>query len=229
MKFPIRFDNSKKILSAIIISLLLAASCSSAYPYQDGDFQIWNTNAQEVKIGKATKFTMEEELRYADTASELFYQHYDWGFAWAFDKRFELGLGYRLIFERYKAKWRESDEPYTNLTWKQDIGKFKFEDRNRIEYRHFRYAADHIRYRNKFAIKYPFAFKGMKIIPYISNEIFIASNGQGFNKNRMQSGLEIELNKYVKFDVAYMLQSSRGNSDKWTDSNVLWLKNKISF
>jgi len=223
-----------KTVKAYVVCLILAiifllSSGITAYAYRDGDFQIWNTNAQDVKIGKATKFTLEEEFRYGKGATDFFYQHYDWGFAWAFDKRFELALGYRLVFERVKHKWMESDEPYTNLTWRQDIWKFKFEDRNRIEYRHFRFADDHIRYRNRLMLKYPFEFKDMKIIPYTSDEMFIVSNGRGFSQNRFQSGLEIELTKYVKFDVSYMLQSFRGKGDKWSKANVLWLKNKISF
>lgn len=217
------------VRSAVLVLCLAAVSCNAYAAYQDGDFQIWNSNAQDVKIGKSTKFTMEEEFRFTENERDFFYQHYDWGFAWAFDKRFELALGYRLIFEKYKRKWRESDEPYTNLTWKQDIWKFKLEDRNRIEYRHFRFAPDHVRYRNRFTLKYPFEFKGMKIAPYTSDEIFIVSNSRGFNQNRFQSGLEIELTKYVKFDVSYMQQQMRGKGDKWYSANVLWLKNKIVF
>lgn len=219
----------KNAVKSAVVVLCLTITSLDVYAYQDGDFQIWNTNAQDIKIGKATKFTMEEEFRYAETATEFFYQHYDWGFAWAFDKRFELALGYRFVLDKYKHKWREGDEPYVNLTWKQDIWKFKFEDRNRIEYRHWRFREDQVRYRNKFALKYPFEFKGIKISPYTSDEIFISSNGTGFNNNRFQSGLEIELNKYVKFDVSYMLHSTKIKGDKWAYSNVLWLKNKIVF
>ena len=221
----------KNIVKVAVLVLCLAGTGLNAYAaYQDGDFQIWNTNAQDIKIGKATKFTMEEEFRYGETATEFFYQHYDWGFAWAFDKRFELALGYRQVYEKYKHKWRESDEPYTNLTWKQDIWKFKLEDRNRIEWRCFRFDfPDQIRYRNRVSLKYPFEFKSIKIIPYTSNEIFVSSNGRGYNQNRFQSGIEFELTKYVKFDVSYMLQSIRGTGDKWYEANVLWLKEKISF
>jgi len=214
----------------IVLALLSLVAATRAYAaYHDGDFQIWNSNAQDVKIGKSTKLTLEEEFRYAEGASEFFYQHYDWGFAWAFDTRFELALGYRLVLEKAKHKWLEGDEPYTNLTWKQDIWKLKFEDRNRIEYRHLRFAPDQVRYRNKVNLKYPFEFQGIKIAPYTSDEIFVSSNGRGFNQNRFQSGLELELNKYVKLDVSYMLQSIRGSGNKWYEANVLWLKNKISF
>jgi Protein of unknown function (DUF2490). len=221
-----RFGMLKKILC---IAILIISVTLNTYAYEHGDFQIWNTNAQDVKIGKATKFTLEEEFRYGENATELFYQHYDWGFCWAFDKRFELNLGYRFVLDKYKHKWLQSDEPYTNLTWKQDIWKFKFEDRNRIEYRHFRFAPDQARYRNRFTLKYPIDFKTLKISPYVSNEIFVSSNGRGFNQNRFQPGIEIELNKYVKFDIAYMQQQVRGRDNKWYTANVLWLKNKIAF
>jgi hypothetical protein len=220
------FKNIVKVV--VLVSCVLVFSFK-AYPYENGDFQIWQTDGEDIKIGKSTKFTMEQEFRFGENASEFFYQHYDWGFAWAFDKRFELALGYRLIYERYKRKWREEDDPYTNLTWKQDILKFKFEDRNRIEYRHFRFAPDQVRYRNRFTLKYPFDFKGIKIAPYTSDEIFVSSNGTGFNQNRFQSGLEFELTKYVKADVAYMIQSIRGKGDKWYGANVLWTKIKVSF
>jgi hypothetical protein len=219
----------KKITTPIVLMLFLAGAVFPVYGYDSGDFQIWNSNVQDLKIGKATKFTMEEEFRYGENASEFFYQHYDWGFAWAFDKRLEIALGYRLVYEKVRRKWMEADEPYTNITVKLDLWKFKFEDRNRIEYRHFRFADDQARYRNKFALKYPFDFKGMKIAPYTSDEIFISSNGRGFNQNRFQSGLEIELTKYVKFDISYMAQQIRGKGNKWYTANVLWLKNKISF
>ena len=172
---------------------------------------------------------MEQEYRFGENASELFYQHYDWGFAYSFDKRLEMAFGYRMVLERVKHKWMESDEPYTNITAKLDIWKFKFEDRNRIEYRHFRFAPDNARYRNRFMLKYPFDFKTIKIAPYVSDEVFVISNGRGFNQNRLQSGIEFGLTKYVKADIAYMLQSVRANGDKWYDANVVWTKIKIAF
>jgi hypothetical protein len=219
------------------VSIMIMAVCalslftSAANAYQSGDFQIWNTNTQEIKIGKATKFVMEEEYRYGETATELFYQHYDFGVAWAFDKRFEIAFGDRYILEKYKHKFRQEDDVFTNLTWRQDVWKFKFEDRNRIEYRNFHYpkVPNDIRYRNRFGVKYPIEFKTIKIVPHVSDEIFVISTGRGFVQNRFQVGLEFELTKYVKFDVSYMQQQVKKLDEKWFKANVLWLKERISF
>ena len=204
----------------------------AAYParaYDNGDFQIWNTNGEEVNIRKGVKFAMEQEFRYGNNASELFYQHYDFGFVYGFDKSLDIGLFYRQLFEWNTKKWLESDEPNANATVKLDLWKFKFEDRNRIEYRHFRYTHDHVRYRNRFTLKYPIDFKTIVIAPYTSDEVFVVSNSRGFNQNRFQSGLEIGLTKYMKADVSYMLQSLRSTGDKWYMANVLWLKGRIMF
>lgn len=219
----------KRITSLAIIFAALLAAQRSACAYESGDFQVWNSYTEDIAIGKATKFVMEEEFRWGEDASDLFYQHYDWGFAWTFDKRLEIATGYRFVLERVRYKWMESDEPYVNITPKFDIWKFKFEDRNRIEYRHFRYADDQVRYRNRFMIKYPFEFKTITIAPYTSDEIFVSSNGRGFNQNRFESGVEVILTKYIKTSISYMAQQVRGRGDKWYEANVMWLRMKVSF
>lgn len=219
----------KNAVRVIVLVLCLELVGFNLYAYQSGDFQMWETNGEDIKIGKGAKLTMEQEFRFGEAASEFFYQHYDWGIAYAFDKMLELAFGYRLVYERVKHKWMEEDEPYTNITAKLDMWKFKLEDRNRIEYRHFRYKNDSARYRNRFVLKYPFDFQHIKVWPYVSDEIFIESNGRGFNMNRFQPGLEFELTKYVKFDISYMRQSSRGSGNKWSEANVLWNKVKITF
>ncbi len=219
----------KNIINPIIIVLCLVVMAFNAYAYDRGDFQIWNTDAEEVKIYKGVKLAMEQEFRFGENASEFFYQHYEWGFLFGFSKILDLGLLYRLVLERVKHKWMEEDEPSVNATLRFDLWKFKFENRNRLEYRHFRYKDDSMRYRDKFTIKYPVKFKSITISPYVSDEIFISSNGTGFNENRFCPGIEFELTKYAKADIYYMLKSNRIAGDKWTDANVLGTKIKISF
>lgn len=78
--------------------------------------------------------------------------------------------------------------------------EYRFDDRTRIEYRRFRFKDDLIRYRNKFTLKLPLDVAKIKVSPYSSDEIFIASDSTEFNKNRFSSGLEFELTKYVKME-----------------------------
>jgi len=203
---------------------------SSAYAYDNGDFQIWNTNSQDVKLIKGVKLAMEQEFRYGKNAGELYYQHYDFGTVFAFDKMLDIGFFYRLVYEKlHNKKWREEDEPNVNATLKFDLWKFKIDDRNRLEYRHFRYKDDSVRYRNRFTIKLPLEFKKIKFAPYACDEIFISSDSTGFNENRLSSGMEFELTKYAKFDAFYMFKENRIKDNKWNNTNVLGMKVKIAF
>lgn len=217
---------AKKIL---FFTALAASIAFNAYAYENGDFQIWNTDQQNVAVTRNVKFAMEQEFRFGENASEFYYQHYEWGAVFGFDKMLDIAFCYRLILGKYKHKWREEDRPHVNATLKFDLWKFKFEDRNRLEYRHFRYKDDFVCYRNKFALKLPFDFKKMKVSPYASEEIFIASNATGFNENRFSSGVEFGLTKYVKADIYYMFKSNRVKGDKWNSANVLGAKCKIAF
>lgn len=216
----------KKILCVVMVAMTM---CVNAYAYDNGDFQIWNTDYQDVKIFKDVKLAMEQEFRFGENASEFYYQHYDWGVVFGFDKMLDLTLGYRLALEKYKHKWREEDQPNINAILKFDLWKFKIDDRNRIEYRHFRFKEDSVRYRNKLGIKLPLDILKMKVSPYVSDEILITSDSTGFNENRISSGIEFGLTKYVKADIYYMFKSNKIKDDKWNNANVLGTKVKIAF
>ncbi len=212
-----------------VIAGLFLMLAAKAYAYDDGDFQIWNTDVEEFKIGKNSKVALEEEFRWADNASEFSYQHYDIGYFYNLKKYLNVGGGYRQVYELKKNKFKEENEPYLTASLLGDLSGFAFEDRSRMEYRHFDYQSDSWRYRNKLTIKTPWKFSEIGIQPYLADEIFI---GFGkiceFNQNRFSSGLGFNLTKNIKGEIYYMLQSSK-SSTKWTDANVFGTKIKIAF
>jgi hypothetical protein len=60
----------KRMAVILIVALPLAACPAGAY--DNGDFQMWYTNGEEVKIHKGVKFAAEQEFRFGENASELF-------------------------------------------------------------------------------------------------------------------------------------------------------------
>jgi hypothetical protein len=222
----LRDIHDKKILHVTTLALLITLN---AYAYENGDFQIWNTDYQTIGVFKKIKLAMEQEFRFGESASELYYQHYEWGAVFGFDKMLDIAFCYRFVLDKYKHKWREEDQPNVNAILKFDLWKFNLDDRNRIEYRHFRFKEDSVRYRNKLGIKLPLDLFKIKVSPYASDEIFVASDSTGFNENRLSSGVEFELTKYVKADIYYMFKSNRIKDDKWNSTNVLGTKLRIIF
>jgi hypothetical protein len=217
----------RKAFFAILGVVLLVTS--KVYAYDDGDFQVWNTDAQEFKINKDSKFAFEEEFRWGDNASEFYYHHYDVGFFYSLEKWLNIGGGYRHIYELKKGKFKLENDPYLVATLLGDIEGFKIEDRNRLEYRHFDYQDDSWRYRNKVTMKLPWKFTKLEIQPYLSDEVFISFDGATeLSQNRFSPGLAFNLTKNLKAEIYYMLQSSK-SSDRWTDANVLGTKLKLAF
>ncbi|MDP2923488.1 MAG: DUF2490 domain-containing protein [Candidatus Omnitrophota bacterium] len=213
----------------IFLTTIIILTGSCVYAYDDGDFQVWNTDVEELKINNDAKIALEEEFRWGDNASEFYYQHYDVGFFYNLKKYLNIGGGYRHIYELKKGKFMVENEPYVtaNLLW--DLLGFKFDDRSRMEYRHFDYQTDSWRYRNKITAKLPWKFTRIEIQPYLSDEIFVGFGTiSEFNQNRFSSGLAMNLTKNVKAEIYYMLQSTK-SSGKWVDANVLGTKLKIAF
>jgi hypothetical protein len=216
----------KAILVMMGVLLLFTAKVCA---YDDGDFQVWNTDVEEFKINKDSKLALEEEFRWGDNAHEFTYHHYDVGFFTNLEKWLNIGGGYRHVYELKKGKFRLENEPYLAATLLWDLKGFKIEDRHRMEYRYFDYQDDSWRYRNKVTVKLPWKFTRIGIQPYLSDEIFVGFNGSStLNQNRFSSGLAMNLTKNLKAEIYYLLQCSK-SPDNWKDTNVLGTKLKWAF
>jgi hypothetical protein len=213
--------------SLLGLCLILSAK---AYAYDNHDFQVWNTEAQELKLDKKSKLTVEEEFRWGDNASELYYQHYDLGYTYLFNKYFNFGGGLRYVKALSGDKFRDETEPYlvTFIYW--NPAGFSLSNRTRIEYRYFDYQAVSWRFRDKLDIKFPWKFTKFKIQPMIADEIFFKFNGIDLNENRLYAGFTFNLTKSLRAEICYLLRSTKNaGTCKWIDTNVLSTKLKLAF
>jgi hypothetical protein len=217
----------RKLSLAFVISCLFLTL--NLYAYNDGDFQVWNTDSEELKINKDTTIISEQEFRWGSNATEFYYQHYDLGFFCNLEKYLNVGGGYRHVLSKSKGKFLVENEPYITATLSWDFSGFKFDDRSRLEYNHFDYKDDTWTYRNKFTLKAPWKLTKLEIQPYLSDEIFILfDDGQRLNKNRFSAGLGMRMTKNLKGEIYYMLQDTK-SSNKWSAANILGTKFKLSF
>jgi hypothetical protein len=215
-----------------LILVLTAAVLKPALAYDDGDFQVWNTEVEEWKINDNSRLALEEEIRFADDASDFHYYHFDLGYAYDVNKYLTLGLNYRQVYDKKDAnsKFRQENRPHINAILKYTLAGFQLDDRNRLEYRHFGYQTDSFRYRNKFTVKFPWKFTPFKIQPYLADEIFIPLNGINLNRNRFYAGFGLTFFKNLKGELYYLLQTSKSSGTcTWKNANVLGTKIKLVF
>lgn len=214
-------------ITFLIIGLFFLALCPG-YAFDDGDFQVWHTEAQEKKINDKSKITLEEEFRFGDDASDFYYYHYDIGYVYSAGKHLDLGLNYRQVYDKKAGKFKVENRPHLNATAKYELWGFKLEDRNRLEYRHFDYQEDSWRYRNKFSLKAPWKFSFLQVQPYLADEMFLNLNGIDFDRNRFYAGFLFNIVKPIRGELYYLLQSSK-SSGEWKAINALGTKIKFAF
>lgn len=218
-------------ITVILLIILIFSSVIYGYAYDDDDgaFQVWLTTIQEFKVKEKLKIGLEEEFRWGDEAREFYYQHYDLGLAYKLDENWDIGGGYRQVYELSKNKFKEENAPYFFATLKIKVGGFSFSSRNRLEYRHFDYKSDSGRYRNKFTLVAPVVVKKFGLQPFLSDEIFLSFiRTDQFNQNRFSSGLGFEITKRIRGEIYYMLVTVKRSSG-WFNANVLGTKFKIIF
>ena len=66
----------KTFLMACIILIM----AGRAEAFDDGDFQVWNTDSVSWKINDKWSAKIEEEFKFGDNATDFYYHHTDIGF-----------------------------------------------------------------------------------------------------------------------------------------------------
>lgn len=57
----------------LFITGLFFCLANTVFAYDDGDFQVWNTETEEFKINQEAKIAFEQEFRWGGSAKEFYY------------------------------------------------------------------------------------------------------------------------------------------------------------
>lgn len=219
----------KTRIAMLVLGLGILA-LGQVYAYDNHDFQVWNTEAQEFKVNKASKITLEQEFRWGDNARDFYYQHYDVGYFYLLNKYFNFGGGFRYIKNKPADKFRDESSPFFAALMFWDAAGFSFTNRVRIEYRYYDYQKASWRFRNKFDLKFPWKFTRFQIQPIFSDEVLFNFQGFDFNENRLYGGIGFSLTKSLKGEICYMLRGTKNTGvSSWNETNVLSTKLKLAF
>lgn len=218
----------KKAIIIILNICIVVYAASPAFAHKDEDWQLWDTSIIEKKIDDTFKVKAEEELRFGNDITRLYYHHTDIGLNARITQWFDIGVNYRQVYEKKEHKWKEENRPHISGTFNFDLYDFKLKDRNRLEYRIRKYANGTLRYRNKLTMIFPVEWTSFEVQPYIADEIFVDSEAARVNRNRLYGGVKLKLLEHLNGELFYMRQSA-DKSGKWIDSNVVGIKLKVGF
>lgn len=212
-----------KSLIVITIAILIGGKCLA-----DGDFQYWGAAGVSFDITKHWQVVFEEEFRFEDDAGRLYYQHSDLALVYkGLAEWIDLGFNYRQVFKR-KSQWKQENRPHLNVTLKRKLLDFKLSNRSRLEYRDREDKKDLWRYRNKVTVEFPIELTRFKLRPYLADEMFFDFYGEGYNKNRLYTGISLDLTPNLKGGIFYLWQSTK-SAGGWEDIHIIGSRLRFHF
>lgn len=212
---------------ALLLKLILACLTQSVSGYA-ARFEVWNTLANDIKLVDDYSLLLENQIRNREFYHYFYYYHFQFMLEKKFNDHWRGALGYREIVERGERTWQGFSQPQADLTYSTDIKKWKFSNRNRLEYRFTPHGRpDMATYRLRFRFVAPFTWTCLNLTPYFSNEFFFEKR-QGYRQNRLQAGFEIPLTETVKGGIYYLWRTVKAQP-KWVNTNVLELDLSFPF
>jgi len=218
---------SQVVLIAVLVCFIFSPF-RRCHAFEDGDLQFWNTEGVEVKLSDRCKCSVNEELRFGNNISELYHTHTDGGLTLKVTDELDLGMRYRLIYEKDRGAWKEENRPYANATVKWVLFGCKFRDRGQLEFRIPEGKDEKWRYRNKLTVILPWEWTRFSVQPYVADEVFVDFHGEKMNRNRLYGGFTAKPFKHLKTELYYLWQISKSKRS-WTGINVIGLKLTMVF
>ena len=134
-----------------------------------------------------------------------------------------IHLGYGYIFsQNYIAGTNEKEDVHENRIYQQFITRQRF-SRSSLQHRfrfEQRFIEDDFKLRFRYFLSLNLALSNKEMIDntfYLSayNEIFLNTEGDVFDRDRIYAGLGFRLNETARFELGYMIQLfSNGNRDQ---------------
>jgi len=196
----------------------------------DEEFRIWNKYDVDKKINDQWTFSLGEELRFQDNATQFVrtdthasIKHKTFSFL-------TLRGEYKNIRSKGSdGKWLWEYRPRMDAILKYDLKGFVFTDRNRFEFRIKEDKKNTFRYRNQISLTLPYKWTRFEIQPYIADELFFETSKNGLTQNRFYTGFKMHIFKGLYGTISYLRLSSKNSKAQWTESNVVVTSLKLKF
>ena len=181
------------------------------------DLQWWNRITIQKNLGQKTKAYLDEEFRIGDDIGELYFHRTNFGIRHDLSSRFYYSVDY-WYSTQIKGNTRiEEHKPHFSIAIRSALRPFRFEIRNRLEWRMIEHAERS--WRNRVRLKATLNEAGISLKPYIADELFILLDEKEIDQNRIYLGATIALPGPFSLDCYYLLDMK--NRDTWIQDHVI--------
>ena len=234
----------KTLNQSLALAALVATGLTGANAY-DTDNQLRLGFSASRDIANGVRLDLATEQRVFNDVKDYYYSEFDLGFNIKVNDW--LGIAPMLRFKEERGlnsdkslgSWARETRPMLNATFSHSLGEWKFEDRNRFEWR--QYASNTTqnwnRYRNRLKVSSPWKWTDLKINPYASIELFQPLSGQSGGKNRRARqdfeaaiGVSANLTDDLSMDLYYMAEfKEQPKNSQHLTANIIGVAMKLKF
>jgi len=212
-----------------LIGVMVLCVSSQALASDDGDFEYWSKASFLIPIKDAWQFKLDQKFSFADEARRLDNHQQDFGLVYSgLADWIDLGLSVKQKFAKDGDDWERESRPHFNIKAKSTLFGCGLSNRSRLEYRDVEDDDTVWRFRHKIAVKSPATITPWKIQPYVAEEVFVQLDDEGFNANRISTGLYIPLHEKVRLELFYAWDLDE-EPDCWHDMNLIASYVRIQF
>jgi hypothetical protein len=149
---------------------------------------------------------------------------------------YDVAFGFAYVDSSSQTK--QEERPYLSATLRSKLLDRDVANRFMVEYRDISGDDDYWRFRNKVTFNSAFDgfdTRGIRLLnrerfrPYIADEVFFSSNGQGLSQNRVYLGVKIKIVKNVGLDTYYLYQSVENSRSRWQDNHIIGMEITFGF
>ncbi len=219
------------IKKAFLFTAMLLFLPQVSFAAENGDFQYAHRNAVALRLTKDIEFSAFNELGFDNNAGNLYAIVSDLGIHYyGFADWLDVGVHHRIIPFESESDWDLENRTYLDFIFKFPLWGLELSDKNRFEFRAIENRKFKTRYRNKLKIELPFEIGKRKIRPYIADEVFLnVIGGDGLDRNRVYSGIVLDLFTNTRLNLQYFWQIDNDNEDSVTSINVVRTFLTVSF
>ena len=190
---------------------------------QDNDTRlfIWNTSNIRIKLDESNgmKISMKNQYQTNNDLRDMTYV--DASYAHKINEWLKLGAAIRRCqYIKSEGDLIEYRPQFITNVTAIDKG-LKLTSINRIAYRYFKIASDHVRYYHNVYLHFPSLLKSIPRL-YIAEELFTQLNETGLHIKRLYGGLHLLEKNWLRMDLFYVYQKLK-SVNKWKTDEVVGL------
>jgi hypothetical protein len=175
------------------------------------------------ELSKDWKVTFSESLRFGDNATRFYYNYSEIGLNYSgLAEWLNVGTNYRKSYiKNDESEWYQEDSPHFNLTVKGTYRDLGLSNRVRLAYRDRGDGDDDVwQIRDLITVRFPVELTELKMQPYVSEEVFIHLDDEGFYMNRIYAGFSFKIFTNTTCRFYYLYEHCKSDCD-WDGSNII--------